>query len=175
MKQQVSTLIILGLFSVSMFSCSHSVDKETQKTKEDTEMNTKTTAGPPVFIYKTKKDYYQHVPIVLSEDKTRVVSFPGIKDVVKNNIPTYPTRLENGYLLDNRGISKNAVFLSLTYEEYSKLRKTPSAEDLLEMILDKDPFVELYNCGSRYNYENLVAELNDKITTKKLSDFNKLK
>jgi len=173
--KQVITLILISIFTVVIFSCSHNVNKETQKTKSNNEMNTKTTAGPPVLIYKTNKDYYQHVPIVLNKDKTRVVSYPDIKDVVKNNTLAYPTRLENGYLLDNRGISENAVFLTMTYEEYSKLEKTPSVEELKEMILDDNPFTELYLCGSRYDFDDVVPELNAKIVNDQLSSFEKLK
>lgn len=175
MIQQAIRLVILSVISVSIFSCAHKVNKESQKTTAKSEMNNKTTAGPPVLIYKTSNDYYQNVPIVLNDEKTKVVSFPGVKDVVKNNTLTYPTRLENGFLMDNRGIGENAAFLSMTYEEYSKLEKTPSADELLKMVEDNDPFTELYNCGSRYNYENVVAELNELIIADKISTFEKLK
>jgi S-methylmethionine-dependent homocysteine/selenocysteine methylase len=138
-------------------------------------MNEKTTAGPPVLIYKTKQDYFQNVPVVLNEDKTSVVSFPAISDLMRNNAFTYPTLLENEFLLDNRGIAKNTAFITLTYEEYSRLEKTPTVDEILKLILDNDPFVVLYNCGSRYNYDDILSELNLKITTNKLNEFKKLK
>ncbi|MDD4215625.1 MAG: hypothetical protein PHR81_12515, partial [Bacteroidales bacterium] len=37
-----------------------------------------------------------------------------------------------------------SVFTKYTYEEYSRLEKTPSPETLLGMIEDDDPFVEMY-------------------------------
>lgn len=173
--KQISTLIFLSIFALVFFSCARNVNKETQKTKADSEMNTKTTAGPPVLIYKTNKDYYQHVPIVLNDDKSRIISYPDIKDVVQNNTLAYPTRLENGYLMDNRGINENAAFLNITYKEYSKLAKTPSIDELKAMILDDNPFIELYFCGSRYDYNDVVTELNAKIANNELSGFKKLK
>ncbi|MBN2683025.1 MAG: hypothetical protein JXR58_10995, partial [Bacteroidales bacterium] len=36
---------------------------------------------PPIIIYKTKKDYYNNVPVILSDDKTKIVSFPDIRDL----------------------------------------------------------------------------------------------
>lgn len=173
--KQFNTVIFLSIFTVILFSCARKVNKETQKTKTDSEMNNKTTAGPPVIIYKTTKDYYQNVPIVLNEDKTSIVSFPDIKDVVRNNALSFPTRLEKGYLLDNRGIGENAAFLTYTYEEYSKLEKTPPQEELFKMILDNDPFTELYFCGSRYDFDDVVTELNAKIVNDQLSSFKKAK
>ncbi len=173
--KQVSSFIFLSILVLVIFSCTRYVNKETQKTKEESEMNGKTTAGPPVIIYKTNKDYYQNVPIVLSEDKSRIVSFPDIKDLVKNNAYMYPTRLESGYLLDNRGINENAAFLSFTYEEYSKLEKTPSVIELKEIIQDDNPFSELYFCGSRYDYDDVVSELNAIILNDNFSSFKKLK
>ena len=74
------------------------------------------------------------------------VSYPDIKDVYYKGQLAYPTKLANGYLLDNRGISKNVVFLKYTYKEYSSLKETPSKETLLNIILDKNPIIEIYSC-----------------------------
>jgi len=173
--KQVSRFIFLSILVFLSFACNRYVNKETQKTKEESEMIGKNTAGPSVIIYKTNKNYYQNVPIVLSEDKSRIVSFPDIKDLEKNNTYMFPTRLESGYLLDNRGINENAAFLSITYDEYSKLEKTPSVIALKEMIQDDNPFSELYFCGSRYDYDDVVSELNTKILNGNFSSFKKLK
>jgi len=131
--------------------------------------------GPKVIIYKTTKDYSQLVPVTLSEDKMSVESYPDVKDVYFNGILAYPTLLNNGYLLDNRGINKNVAFLNLTYEEYSKLPKTPSPQQLLEMISDSNPLVIMYNCGPRSKYKNIEQELNSKIDSDDFSAFTKLK
>ena len=76
---------------------------------------------------------------------------------------TYPTRLANGWLLDNRGISRNVAFLSYTYEEYAALPSTPRASELMDKIIDNDPLTDYRVMGSRYEYKDLVPELNEKL------------
>ena len=115
---------------------------------------------PPVIIYKTKKNYAKNVAIIMSDDKTQILSYPDPSDVYKNGNYCYPTRLKRGFLLDNRGINKNVVFLSMTYEEYAKLKSAPSLEEMGKMILDKNPIKKMYQCGNRFQYQNIVAELN---------------
>ena len=41
-------------------------------------------ASPPVIVYKTRNDYFDKVPVILSEDKTRIVSFPDPLDLKIN-------------------------------------------------------------------------------------------
>jgi len=134
------------------------------------------TAGPPTNIYKTKGDYYNLVPIGLSENKSQILMYPDIRDVYYKGQLAYPTRLNQGYLLDNRGIFKTSAFLNITYEEYSKLPNTPSTTELFGMILDGSPFTEFYYCGDRYqfNEDNEVAEINAIIDSGQLSKCRKL-
>lgn len=115
---------------------------------------------PPLVIYKTKKNYTKNVAIILSEDKTEIVSYPDPKDVVIKGNYCYPTPLKKCFLLDNRGINKNVAFLSITYEEYAKLKTSPSIDEMKKMIIDKDPLTKMYICGNRYQYKNLTEELN---------------
>lgn len=131
--------------------------------------------GPSTLVYKTKKDYYSNVSVILSDDKARIVNYPAVTDVYYKGILAYPVKLKKGYLLDNRGIGKNVAFLKYTYEEYSKLKETPSPEDLYKSIIDKSPLSRLYNCGNRYRFRSEVDELNDIIETKKLKNFIRLK
>ena len=109
-------------------------------------------AGPRCIVYKTKADYSQLVPVILSFDKSKVVSYPDVKDIYYNGKLAYPTQLIDGYLLDNRGIGSEVAFLKLNYEEYSRLIVTPHAEDLLKMIIDKDPLTEMYECGHIHTF-----------------------
>ena len=76
-------------------------------------------------IYKTKGDYSRYVPVELTDDKTRISSFPDVKDVYLDGKLAMPTALTGGYLLDNRGIGPNVAFLSITYEEYSRIEEDP--------------------------------------------------
>lgn len=131
--------------------------------------------GPKVIIYQTKQDYSQQVPVILSEDKKRIESYPDIKDVFSAGSLAYPTPLHKGFLLDNRGISRNVAFLNITYEAFSKLPATPSPEQLMKMITDKDPLLKMYSCGIRPSYKNIEEELNAKIDANDYSAFTKIK
>jgi hypothetical protein len=131
--------------------------------------------GPKCVVYKTKSDYLRNVPVALSSDKKSIVSFPDVKDVFTNGELAYPSPLESGYLLDNRGIGPDVAFLSYSYEEYSKLPETPSASVLMQHILDPDPLTEMYDCGLRGNFEDPVSELNSLIKSGNLKDKTRLK
>ena len=134
-----------------------------------------TITGPRCLVYKTKNDYRQYVPVILSADKTKIVSYPGIGDIYYKAELAYPTLLENGYLLDNRGIGPDVAFLSLTYEGYSKLKAAPGAAELMDMILDNDPLLELYDCGDRSQYPDPVEMLNKLIRSGGLAHQDRLK
>lgn len=120
-------------------------------------------SSPIVYIYKTRKDYSRLVPVLMDETRTRIVSYPAPTDLKTNGKLAYPTPLENGYWLDNRGISPHAAFLSYTYEEYSQMKEPPAMDDLLSHIADKDPFTYIQACGRRADYKDIVKELNEYI------------
>ncbi len=144
-----TVIILISLFTtISLVSCKCHKKGEQEGTKTQNVIQESSRVIAPVIIYKTNADYYNNVPVILSDDKTDIVSYPGITDVYYNGKLAYPTRLENGYLLDNRGVSKNVAFLSYTYEQYSKLPANPKKKDLLNMIIDKNPLIELYKCNS---------------------------
>ena len=156
-------------------------EKKQSKNKVDQQTNTTSagkpidfSAGPPTIIYKTKKDYYDKVPVTQSDDKTKIVSYPGVKDIYYNGNLSYPVKLNDGYLLDNRGIGKNSAFLSITYEEYSKLGEAPALSEMMNKIIDKGPFTEIYDCGSRYQYKDIAADLNKFIDGKQLNKFKRV-
>lgn len=112
---------------------------------------------------------------MLGEDKKSIESYPDIKDVFYDGKLAYPIELKNGYYLDNRGIGKNVAFLSLTYDEYSKLPKTPNSDELWPLIVDKDPIKTMYNCGLRSSFGDIADELNLKIISGDFSTFSKIK
>jgi len=149
-----------------MFGC-----KTQQKSNSVDSDNTSTQIAPPqsaaalsiVVIYKTTKDYSKNVPVILSDDKTQIVSYPHPKDLIIGNNFAYPSKLHKGYLLDNRGIGKNVAFLKLTYEEYSKLQIVPALNELFKNIIDKDPLIELWDCGIKASFSDLEVQLNELI------------
>ena len=137
--------------------------------------------APGIVIYKTTSDYYNNVPVTLSKDKTKLVSYPAPSDLKfsETSLRT-PTKLINNYLLDNKGIWLNSVFISTTYNEYSKLSTSPAPDKLVKLIIDKKPFSEFYfdadNSLDSLKGDRLVDYLNKLIEGDKLtSDFEKLK
>lgn len=114
----------------------------------------------PAIVYKTTKDYSKLVPIILTPDKKDIVSYPAPTDIYYNGKLAYPTPLTEGYWLDNRGINEHVAFTSYSYETYSKLKKAPTKAELMQHIVDKNPLVDIVNCGARANYKNDVEELN---------------
>ncbi|MGG7035856.1 MAG: hypothetical protein ACI7YS_11790 [Flavobacterium sp.] len=124
--------------------------------------------GPQALIYKTKNDYSNLVPILLSADKTEIISYPHPNDLKVGSGYPLPTFLNDGYLLDNRGIGKNVAFLKLTYQEYSELKNPPSLTELYSYIIDKDPLTELCDCGNKTAFTDIKKQLNILIDKKKL-------
>ena len=134
----------------------------------------KHNALPPCIIYKTRSDYSKLVPVALSADKSGITSFPDMRDVFINGSYPYPTKLDDGFFLDNRGINPDVAFLDYSYEAYHNLGKTPGVDELMKHILDKNPLTEMYQCGNRAQYKDLPAELNAQIRTR-LKNCKKLK
>lgn len=174
MKKIVSiSIIYMVLIS---FSCSTAPKNSTATNKEkpkETELDF--SAGEPTIVYKTKRDYYTKVPVVLSEDKRKIISYPHPKDIYYKEKLAVPIKLSNGYLLDNRGIRENTAFLNINYEEYAKLTSAPKLAEMEKMIIDKDPISEICNCGNRDQFENEVDELNNLINTNQLNKCKRIK
>jgi hypothetical protein len=162
-------LIITGLIMGLFFSCSS--HKDTVK-KVIPKID---YANPATIIYKTKGDYSKYIPVILSDDKSQIISYPSPKDIFYNGELAYPAKLSDGYLLDNRGVNLNSVFIKITYDEYSKLDAVPSLDYLYNLIIDKDPFTEMYNLGNRYQYKDEVNDINKIISNKDLNFYKKIK
>lgn len=162
----IISLLIVGI----MGSCSSFKDNKKEKTEKiaEDEISIDFSAGPSTYVYKTSQDYTNNVPVILSEDKSTIIAYPHPKDVYYKGELAYPTVLEDGYLLDNRGISEGVAFLSLTYEEYAKLQQAPSLNELMGLVIDKDPLLELYYCGNRNHFKNEQEALNKLIEGKML-------
>ncbi len=98
-------------------------------------------ARPPLIIYRTREDYSDYVPVSLSG--ARIASYPAPSDLSEHS---KPVALGGGYLLDRRGIGPNTAFTDYTYSEYIQLENV-NTQILLEHLLDREPFLELYVCG----------------------------
>ena len=119
--------------------------------------------SPDLIVYRTKSNYNNLIPVTLSEDKSHIVSYPHPSDVIGDGNYTLPIQLNGGYLIDYRGINRNTAFLNITYKDYANLNRVPSTIDLYKIIIDKNPFLELCNCGNRYLFTNIEDELNQLI------------
>lgn len=128
---------------------------------KDIEGNGCCSSTGPIQIYKTKVDYSDKVSIKLSEDKSQVLAYPGVGDVTNQ----YPIELANGYLL--KRMVGNA-FLSITIDDYQKLTQTPDSDELLEMVIDDEPFTEFYECCKLCLMD--TAEINALILDDRLCD-----
>lgn len=166
MKLILSILVLLNI------SCSPK--KEIVQNSREKLLKQSLISEPPVLVYKTKRNYNNLVPILLSDDGKTIISYPHPKDLIVGSGYPLPTILNDGYLIDNRGIGRNVAFLSITYEDYSKLENVPNIEELYKLIIDKEPLLELCNCGTKTNFTNIEKEINYMISNNKLKTICKL-
>lgn len=154
-------IILLSILAIALTGC-HTAKKtaknDTPAAPAKPQNNTAAAAvpSPPTYIYKTRNDYSQNVFVGYANN--RITFFPAPSDLYTNGKLATPTPLRNGYWLDNRGISPNIAFLSYTYEEYANMQHVP--DDLYQRILDKDPILEMWDCGPRHTYNDAAKELN---------------
>jgi len=119
--------------------------------------------GPHVFVYKTRTDMSDMVPVILSPDGSSIASYPDPSDLRGASGPPLPTALHKGYLLDNRGINAHVAFVTISYRAYAALQAPPSVRELMGMIKDKDPLTELCDCGIKNAYTDLEHQMNQLI------------
>ena len=122
-------------------------------------------ATGPVVVYKTKKDYRNHVSVQLSADGNTITAYPGPSDVLAQK----PIELAEGYLLKRM---VGDVYLSLTIDAYAESSQTYTVEDLLALVIDKDPYLEKYDCSACTAMD--TASINILIREKKLTDCKSL-
>lgn len=112
-------------------------------------------ATPDVVVYKTINDYVDNVPVIMDAERTRIVRYPAPADVRRGNVYATPIRLDDGYLLDCFGITRNVVFLDYTFEQYANLEQAPSLDEMMLHVIDRNPLVEIWNCGKRTQYKSI--------------------
>lgn len=157
----MKNVTLFSLIVLVMFGCKSQKNNGSSKDRLIPVETQFVNALPHIVIYKTVKDYSHNLPVLLSDDKTQIISYPHPTDLFIGENLALPAKLHNGYLLDNRGIGKNVAFLRFTYEEYSKLQVVPSLKELYENIIDQNPLIELWDCGTKANFTNLEKQLNE--------------
>jgi len=150
--------IIAVLLAVTFTSC-HNTKNMKESAVSDKDVSTMMPSAPAV-IYKTTKDFSDFVPVIMNVDRTKILSYPDPVDLTFEGKLAKPTKLNKGYLLDNRGINENVVFLKYTYEAYNKLSSPPSISEMMSNILEKYPLIEMYSCGLRNEYHDILKDMN---------------
>jgi hypothetical protein len=112
------------------------------------------------IIYKTKGDFSNNIPVIMNSERTRIVWYPTKEDLKYDGKITRPVVLKKGYLLDNNRINENVAYLSFTYEQYFNFKQMPSDSLMMKYLLEKYPLTEMYDCGVRNEYRDLIAEIN---------------
>jgi hypothetical protein len=103
------------------------------------------TRDHTIWVYKTKGDYANNVPVQLSADKTRIVGSPA-------SINTrWPVSLVDDFLLNGSG-GPNSGYLSITIEEWNQMDITPSVDSLNKFLIDTDPFIRFYHRDDKNNF-----------------------
>lgn len=144
---------------------------KTQKnTAEKPSANSITNELPGYKVYKTKGDYSKLVPVILADDKSAIESSPLPSDLFVDGQFQYPAKLAQGYLLGRHGIGAQTAFLKWDYEKFFQDGALLSKKELNSLILDADPFLEMYNCVTRVEESVAIEYLNDLINNGNLQN-----
>ena len=133
-------------------------------TSTDTQNNSNTSGAiSSVMVYKTKGDYSNLVWVQLSADKKTVTSYPDPKDVLNQT----SIKLADGYY--SGAVDVNTTFVNIRLEKYVNLKKPFTPEQLATLIINKNPFSELYNCGQSQGTGQDITRINSIIAGGTLS------
>jgi outer membrane lipoprotein-sorting protein len=120
-------------------------------------------------VYKTTQNYNDNIFVCMDDNQTMVTQYPGIgSGVMTGDELRTPTELHEGYLLDNKGIWLDCVFVNVTYQEYSEFEDQPGVDWFYERIIDYSPFEEFYVCEPGHQFS--VDIINDLIDSGSLTD-----
>lgn len=122
---------------------------------------TPNSVAPSFMIYKTKRDYSDLVWVELSADKTKVIAYPDPKDIL-NQIPI---QMHDGYY--SGSVDADTSFVNIKIEKYATFKTLFSPQQLYSLIINKNPFAELYNCGPKTGLGQITA-INTLIDSNKL-------
>lgn len=143
---RITTFCLLGLFLLTACNTARRQAEAINITFGDTK---------PTIIYKTTQDFSPYVPVILSADKSSIVSYPGPNDIYYEGELALPVALEDGYWLDRRGINQNVAFLDITYEEFAAMKERMSPDELFARVQDDAPLLACYDCGNLADRERL--------------------
>ena len=75
--------IVLAIIFATLTSCNNTVKQEKNVPQVSTGI---ASTGPDAVIYQTKADYNNLVPVILNDEKTKIVSFTLIANKATNEI-----------------------------------------------------------------------------------------
>jgi hypothetical protein len=122
-------------------------------------------ASGPVVVYKTKNNYDKNLTIQLSKNGKEVTAYPGKSDAFHQK----PIILEKGYRLKRM---VGDTYLSITIDEYANSDKEFSEKDFLELVFDKNPYLEKYECCECTDGD--TAKINQLIRENRLAECDNL-
>ncbi len=124
----------------------------------------------PLMVYRTVHDLHDRVPVGLDAERRHIISYPQPKDLQVDGKLLLPTKLQQGWWLDNKGIGLNTGFLRLTYTEYAALPEAPPLAEMEAMLLERDPLEALCDCGTQGSMADPVMEINALLKKGKLRE-----
>ena len=86
---------------------------------------------PQATIFKMNGPYENNVAVTLNPDGS-LLYYPAPTDLTANS---EPYNLGDGWWLNRQGIGSNSVFTKWTFDEYRKLKNTPSREEIKAAII----------------------------------------
>jgi hypothetical protein len=96
----------------------------------------------------------------MNAERTEIIEVPHPVDFIHQGKLAFPVALNQGYWIDNLGITPDIAYLRFTIENYSKLDEPLSVDIMKRYILDAYPLTEMYICGYRSEYRDVFRELN---------------
>lgn len=141
--------------------CSACVKNKTPNVVKNRPSVTCPDAIGPVEVFKTKQNYYyNNITVLLSSDGKSVLAYPGPQDAAIQK----PVPLANGYYEKRMtGFS----YTDITFDQYLNPANSYTPADLLNHVIDNDPFSELYECCNVSGRD--TASLNNLIRNNQLS------
>ena len=166
-------IAVLAIGSIMYYTRKNSnvLFKNTEKSSDQEleKQNTLSCCGQVyVFVGKTKQDYSNFVWVTISNDK--ITGAPAT-----NNIFDYKYITLHDEYITGGNISNEKIPINVAVTDYTKMNNFPppfSFEEMYNLILDKNPFIELYKCfDDKYKgyTDSSINALNVLIDNNKLS------
>ena len=168
--------VTLGSYKIRIGSASANVQQDfsdnlftiNAKTVIPTPTNT-VSLYTAVIVFKTTGNYSNLVSVDLDRDRQIVTAWPNINEIQP------PVALHSNYFTGGFGGDPYGGFLSMSIVDYKNLTVRPTIIEINNLILDKNPFSEMYRCfiapvnGVPLSYADAYNVVNNYIDNNQLS------